>query len=256
MSRTGQSGAVSSSEFGVTGVDSGQARIRPTVSGWLFGQVPILLAAIVGATSLLIAVGGAPSVGHRVVASLVSLGCLTLLASDWRLAGVELDSAGLTYRRLFRRSRLRWLDVIAVHLRWHSSRSGTGYLLWFDEVPARRRLHLHVPLLRREALPIVAAFLGAHDIGIPVNPVEPWCDRLGSWHGELYQFDPLESIRSIRRAAVGPWEISVVVSASTFRAVTKNVQNASIVRESPPRNKLVDAIEDAVVQVRDAQTRP
>ena len=236
--------------LGVTGVD--RVRLRPTVSGWLFGSAVMPCVEIVALTSALVAVNDS-SVGARAVAATVSLACFAILAADWKLAALELGGAGLTYRRLFRSASIAWSDLIALQLRWDSGRTGTGYRMLVVGAPSPTPVRHWVPLLRREALPLVESYVEEHGIDLPVNPVEPWRDRLGTWHGELHQFDPLESIRSIRRAAVGPWEISVVLSGSTFRAVTKNAQDGSVARESPRRDQLAAAIEDAVAQVRIAQ---
>ena len=86
-----------------------------------------------------------------------------------------------------------------------------------------------------------------------MNPVRPWQDRFGTWHSDLSEFDPEESIRSIRRAAVGGLVIRIEPTGDQFRVVTVD-HTGDLVRESTSISDLKSATDTAIEHIRFAQS--
>src|SRR5262249_37833315 len=103
-------------------------------------------------------------------------------------------------------------------------------------------LHHPLPVMARSVRDRFAAGCRLYSIDVPVNPTEPWCDRVGVWHGPLREFDPLESIRSIRKAAVGPYRVSVRVDGQGFKVVTEDEITKTITRQASSFASLNEAI--------------
>jgi hypothetical protein len=172
---------------------------------------------------------------------------------SWRHLGVRVSAQSLRLERVFSSSEVMWTDVVALRLLWVNGRLGTGYFLVVVPANRRRASCGFVPPLEDAGTGLLRQFLSDRVPGVQVNPVEPWQDRFGEWHGELHEFDPAESIRSVRRAAVGPWLISVKVTSEGFQAVTSD-SAGRVVRESPVLADLSAATEAAIEQVRLARS--
>ena len=136
---------------------------------------------------------------------------------------------------------------------WHVGRDGAGYATFFVWASARPPRVSTTPLLARSALDELTAFVVANGIAVELNPDSPWRDRTGVWHGEMLDFDPAESIRSIRKAAVGPWTVQVYPRGGDFLAITKWTKDGRVVREGQLHATLADAVADGLAQVTLAQ---
>lgn len=98
----------------------------------------------------------------------------------------------------------------------------------------------------------VEDFLHDHAREIKLNPVEPWLDRHGRWHGELHRTDPIESIRSVRKAAVGRWSVEVkVLDERRFQASAHTLAGAASARTGEVRDTMSGATEDAIAMIEE-----
>jgi hypothetical protein len=167
----------------------------------------------------------------------------------WRHLGVRLTPESIRFERLFSAAEVTWADVAAVRLSWETGRIGTGYFVTVVARKGRRVSPGHVPPLEGLGSALVRRYIREHVPGVLVDPVEPWQDRFGAWHGDLLDFDPEESIRSIRRAAVGRLVIQVKVTDEGFRAVTSDASGRTV-RESPLVPHLATATDAAIEHIR------
>lgn len=148
---------------------------------------------------------------------------------------MEIDQFGVTVVRIRSERRISMDDVLYVKadefVRFLGDRNrDLGGLLvgWEGRNALTRYLRLHLP-------------------EVPVNPVEPWQDRHGRWHSELHRVDSLESIRTIRRAAVGRWAIEVKVHDSNrFQAIAHTRAGAPGLWAGDEHPTLATATDDAV----------
>ncbi|MDP2292672.1 MAG: hypothetical protein Q8M22_15910 [Actinomycetota bacterium] len=214
-----------------------------------FGLAPV--AVITGVALLWVVELPLPTRSTLGVATIVFGGWVGL--RSWRHLGIRVTAQSLRLDRVFSSSEVMWADVIALRMLWENGRLGTGYFVVV--VPAsRRRVSVGwVPPLEVAGTELLRQFMSDHVPGVHVDPVEPWQDRFGEWHGELHEFDPAESIRSVRRAAVGRWVISIRVTGDGFQAVTSEA-TGRVVRESPVFADLPAATEAAIEQVRLARS--
>lgn len=92
--------------------------------------------------------------------------------------------------------------------------------------------------------------------GIVLGPVRPWRDRFGVWHGDHFDEDPAEAIRSVRRAFVGPWVIRAVPVEGGYAARWSLVLDSrEVIAAGPVRGTLDSAIDDAAEFVEQARLR-
>lgn len=166
---------------------------------------------------------------------------------------MRMDTDAIALRCLASTTTLPWREVLAIHLSWTSDRSGSGYSLFVRTAPSAQARVPALPYLADEAEWTIRRFIEEHGIDVPVNPAEPWRDRLGGWHGPLLEFDPLESIRTIRKAAIGPCVVRVRVRGDLFEAVTEVAATGEVIDRSSPRATLAAAVDDGVAQVKRAQ---
>ncbi|MDP2292671.1 MAG: hypothetical protein Q8M22_15905 [Actinomycetota bacterium] len=68
--------------------------------------------------------------------------------------------------------------------------------------------------------------------------------------------DPLESIRSVRRAAVGPWVVKAGVHGDGFASITSQASTREVVNIGPVRGDLNAAVEDACQEILRLQAGP
>ncbi len=167
---------------------------------------------------------------------------------SWSHLGLRLTPASVRFERVFSSADVAWVDVVAVKLDWWHGRYGSGYAALV--VPAAGRSTLgHVPPLDSTGCVMMRKYMADHVPEVLVDPVEPWQDRFGEWHGPLSEFDPEESIRSVRRAAVGPLIIRIEPVADGFRVVTSDRAGRSV-RESPSITDLPTATSIAIEHIR------
>jgi hypothetical protein len=242
--RIGQSGAVGDDRD----LARGESVVR--IAGHAMSPLVMLIVYIaIFATMLLLLL-------DHTKASLVVEGVLVvgLVWRGVRVVGIELDERALVSRRMFSQQRVRWSDIAAVEMRWMATRAGAGMVVTLVPAPGVNLRDVRLPDLARNAPERFAAFTEAHGVDVPLNPVEPWVDRFGTWHAPMLEFDPLESIRSIRRAAVGPYLVSIGVVPEGFQVLTKDERDGSTQRQSPPFERLDEATTEAIQQIRIAQS--
>lgn len=153
---------------------------------------------------------------------------------------IEIDQFGVTVVRIRSERRIPMAEVLYVKadefVRFIGDRDrDLGGLLvgWEGRNAVTRHLQRHLP-------------------EVPVNPVEPWLDRHGRWHSELHRADPLESIRSIRRAVVGRWAIEVKVhDRARFQAIAHTCGGAPGLWAGDEHTTLAAATDDAVRMIRE-----
>lgn len=203
-------------------------------------------------------IGVAMVVGAGVPLGLRVLGVALVVASAvvgwriWRRPGMLVTSTGAVLRGVWSTRTVSWTDVAAISSEWGATRMASGWFVSFDMRPGRSRVWLGVPVVGWDA-GLLRDHLRRHAPEVLVNPEEPWRDRFGRWHGEFHEFEPTESIRTVRRAAVGPYVIRVEPSGDGFRAVTTDPAGV-VVRESSVYADLTSATEAALEQIRQAQS--
>lgn len=138
--------------------------------------------------------------------TLAAWGGLGWVGYRYRQQRMEIDQFGVTIVRMRSERQINFDDVIAVVGEEFVSFVGDDF-----------RAGLNVGLDGRI---YISGFLQRHVPQIAINPVEPWIDRHGRWHSELHRMDPLESIRSIRRAGFGRWSMEIkVLDEHRFQAM-------------------------------------
>lgn len=171
---------------------------------------------------------------------------VVLWGRAWHRSGLRLESDCLVVQGVFRSERIRWVELVAVELVWLATISdGSGYWLGLLPVPGVSLPRVGVSALSSDAVAVVRRFVDTRKLDVEVNPERPWCDRFGRWHGDGLEEDPLEAIRSVRRASVGPWRIRVRVDSDGFRATMEVARTAEIRHQAPIRSSLQEAINDA-----------
>jgi hypothetical protein len=135
-----------------------------------------------------------------------------------------------------------WLDVSA-------PRSGRG---WAPVVQARGNAGRCRGELSEHRIGDVNAWLRQHQPEVRIDPKPPWRDRFGAWHVAEPGYDPVETMQSIRRSFVGPWEIAATSCEGGFHATQRLARSGEIVATRPVRTTLREAIADGVDLVRAA----
>lgn len=160
---------------------------------------------------------------------------LTVVAVRYFRQRMEIDQFGVTIVRIRSERHIAMDDVVYVRAdetaRFFGDRDrelGSMLVGWEGRNTLRRHLQQHLP-------------------EVQVNPVEPWLDRRGVWHSELHRMDPLESIRSIRRAATGRWLVKIKVHDSDrFQAIAHTCGGPPGLWAGDEHPTLAAATEDAV----------
>lgn len=146
---------------------------------------------------------------------------------------LEFDHAGLTIVGVSEKRRVSYDDIIAFTGDYDVRFIGGGVSDYFWVGPGG---HYEI-----------ADFLHAHAPLIKIDPVEPWVDRYGHWHSELHRTDPLESIRSIRRAAFGRWFMEVkVLDERRFQGIAHTLAGPPGLWAGDEHPTLREATDDAV----------
>jgi len=214
-----------------------------------------------GATMLVLLFGAmcfsaaAATTGAWVRAAFSASGTVTFAAVAWwvRRRRLVLTRDALAIEVPGRQREIRWVDVVAVSWRPVASKStGVG---WSPVVRTRdgRLAGAATPVLIGEAwVSDVNAWLREHQREIRIDPRPPWRDRFGTWHVAEPGYDPVETMRSIRRSLVGPWEVTTTSCEGGFRARQVRVHSGELVAESPVRATLREAVDDGVALVREA----
>lgn len=190
------------------------------------------LAALAFGTSLLLLTRGWSG---AVVFGVVQVGLAVYLYRFVRQR-LELDPSGVTIVHVWSSRRIEFANVICV--------TGGTRMTFVGDGPSDG---LSVSPEGRYA---VEDFLHEHARDVKRNPVEPWLDRHGRWHGELHRTDPMESIRSVRTAAVGRWSVEVtVLDEHCFRAIANTHAGPADSRTGELRGTLREATEDAIAMI-------
>lgn len=98
----------------------------------------------------------------------------------------------------------------------------------------------------------VDEWLREHQPDIRIDPTSPWRDRFGTWHVVEPGYDPVETMTSVRRSLVGPWEIVARSCDGGFRAEQRVVKSGAVVHAGAVRETLAEAKADGVRLVRDS----
>ncbi|MFN6122384.1 MAG: PH domain-containing protein [Actinomycetes bacterium] len=189
-------------------------------------------------------------------ASLVVV-CVSLVVAHVSRAGVRLDPDGVAIRGVLRRRRVGWAGIASIRTEYLVDYRGTaGDVVRF--LDARERPvagAVPVPVLVKESATRFETFVALHGIGVPVNPPSDPRARFEVWRPDPFDHDPFESIRTVRRAVVGPYVVIVRPRGDRFVALTIDERTGEPVVVSDDRADLASAIEAAVDQIRDAQRR-
>lgn len=186
-----------------------------------------------GAAFLLLARGWSGAVMFGVV----QVG-FALVAYRFFRQRLELDDRGVTIVHVWSSRRIEFANVLCV--------TGGTSMTFVGDGPSDG-----LPV-NHESRYAVEDFLHDHAREIKVNPVEPWVDRHGRWHGELHRTDPLESIRSARKAALGRWTVEVVVlDEHRFQASAHTHAGPADARAGELRGTLREATDDAIAMIEE-----
>lgn len=165
--------------------------------------------------------------------TVAALGGLGWLARRYFQQRMELDQFGVTIVRMRGEQQIAFDDVISL--------VGDDFVSFVGD-GVRGGLNVGV----EGRIPIVR-FLQLHAPEIAVNPAEPWIDRHGVWHSELHGHDPLETIRSIRRAAFGRWFMEVkVLDEHRFQGIAHTLAGPPGLWAGDEHATLREATDDAV----------
>lgn len=165
--------------------------------------------------------------------TLAALGGLGLIAKKYFQQKMVIDQFGVTIVRMRSERQIAFDDVIAFVGGEYVSFVGKGV----DG-------GLNVGL---EARNEIARYLQRVVPEIAINPVDPWIDRHGVWHSELHGRDPLETIRSIRRAAFGRWSMEIKVhDEHRFQAIAHTLAGPPGLWAGDEHATLREATDDAV----------
>lgn len=209
----------------------------------------VLVAALTGGAALL---GGrisdAASWIAGVAAALVGGGVFAFWR--WR-EGLVLTRIGLERRRLLRTRRVPWADIVALVATCRSSDPHDGYDLRLVTWPHAERARLGGTTLPERCVVALRTFVAQHGVDVGVEITRPRDDERRTWHRELRGASPEESLRAVRRAAVGPWLVRVVVGNATFQAVVEDAHTSAVRERGPVRSTLAAAIDDGVAMIAD-----
>lgn len=165
--------------------------------------------------------------------TLAALSGLGWIAYRYFSQRMVIDQFGVTIVRMRSERQIRFDDVIAVVGEEFVSFVGDDF-----------RAGLNVGIDGRI---YISGFLQRHVPQIAINPVEPWIDRRGVWHSDLHRMDPVESIRSIRRAGFGRWLMEIkVFDEHRFQAMAHTLAGPPGMWVGDEHGTLREATDDAV----------
>jgi hypothetical protein len=238
----------------VPSVDGDELYVRASWSARMLGSPAWLapVAPVVGLLVLFAATSMPWPVRVGAAAASIGLGCFVGVRS-WGHLGLRLTPTSVRFERVFSSAEVAWADVLAVRLPWTAGRSGSGYAAFIVPTADHPASVGYVPPLDGVGCVLMRQYIGARVPGVRVDPTEPWQDRFGQWHGPMLEFDPEESIRTVRRAAVGSLVIRIEVSADGFRVVTSDPAGRSV-RESSSIADLPTATSTAIEHIRLARS--
>lgn len=197
----------------------------------------------------LAALGAIDDVRLRIFVAGVAVLALAHVLRGFRSRHV-LDADGWRQVGRYRSTTVEWASVAEV--RWHLDvgmhRTG-GWQATLLIGDGTRRWMRPVAQYRRNE---VDAWLREHQPDIRIDPKPPWRDRFGAWHVAEPGYDPVETMTSVRRSLVGPWEIMARSCDGGFVAEQRVVRTGVIVTREPVRETLADAKADGVRLVREA----
>jgi hypothetical protein len=219
---------------------SGRVNNKPTL------YAPMALVAGVVVLSVATSMPWAVRLGTGLAA--IGLGIFVGMRS-WNHLGLRLTPASVRFERVFSSVEIAWSDVLAVQLPWTRGSLGTGYDVRFVPAVGQYVSNGGLPPLDSTGYVLMRQYMAQHVPEVRFDPAEPWQDRFGEWHGPLLEFDPEESIRTVRRAAVGPLLIRIQVIADGFRVVTSDPTGRSV-RESSLIADLPTATSTAIEHIR------
>jgi hypothetical protein len=230
-------------------IDGDVLYVRASWSGRMLGSAAWIAPVLVAAGLIVLGAAAALPWPARLGVAAVAIGLGAAVAvRSWRHLGIRLTPTAIRFERLFSSDEMSWDDVIAVKLPYTNGRNGQGHVAIVVPVSGRRVSPGYVPPLEGAGSALVRGYIAQQVPKVCVDPEEPWQDRFGEWHGNLLDFDPEESIRSVRRAAVGPLVVRIEASSNGFRAVTSDHTGQSV-RESATFPDLAAATAEALKHI-------
>lgn len=207
---------------------------------------------VLGFTGCILAVAapGVDESGDRALqlsgaALLIGIGVVTVLRPR-----LVLDADGLCTTGVFSSRKVAWDRIVAISwLEDNSPNTGPGMLPVLLGADGRSQYGGKIPEHRRFD---VNSWLREHQPEIRIDPKPPWRDRFGAWHVAEPGYEPVETMMSVRRSLVGPWEIVARSCDGGFRAEQRVVRSGVVVTREPVRETLADAKADGVRLVREA----
>lgn len=190
-------------------------------------------------------------------AALAALWGLAMLVRHFVVAGVVLDGDGLTIRGSLRRHRIEWAQLATIRTSYYVGQRGSGHHVSYLDRRDRQLAPswVHSVYLVDGSAWRFRAFVEQHGIPVAINPPRypmPGKDR---WRPTPFDHDPFESIRTVRRAVVGPYVVIVRPRGDHFVALTIDERTDEQLVVSDDRADLSSAIEAAIDQIHDAQQR-
>jgi hypothetical protein len=190
-------------------------------------------------------------------AALAVLWGLAMVVRHFVVAGVALDGDGLTIRGSLHRHRIEWAQLASIQTTYHASRFGIGdHVSYLD----RRDRQLaptwvHSVYLVDDSAWRFRNFVEQHGIPVAINPPRYPMPGKDTWRPTPFDHDPFESIRTVRRAVVGPYVVIVRPRGDRFVALTIDERTDEQVVVSDDRADMASAIEAAIDQIHDARRR-
>ena len=231
-------------------------RLRPTGAASL-SRFPVYLSVLLGVPAVFAAITAADASAKLVLLG-IALGLACAAAAVVRGSHIDAYPDRLEFHTMVSRPKTAQLnEVSAISVTWSDERWGynyyepTGYRIGVH-LASKRRMIVWSLALPQHALHNVQTLIETYQPEVVLNPTPPWLDRFGRWHGDHLDEDPVEAMRSVRRAFVGPWVIRASAKGDgTWQATLALVQDASHpLEQGEVRSELNVAVEDAVRLVR------
>jgi hypothetical protein len=158
---------------------------------------------------------------------------------------------------VFRRRRVGWAAIASIRTEYLVDYRGTaGDVVHFLDARERSAAGAaSVPVLVKESAQRFETFFAHHGIGVQANPPSDPRVRFEEWRPRPFEHDPFESIRTVRRAVVGPYVVMVRPRRDRFVAVTIDERTGAQLTVSDDRSDVASATEAAVDQIHALQRR-
>jgi hypothetical protein len=199
--------------------------------------------------------GGLVGVFSREFSLLVRIarGLLFVATASWMLnaywrkgVGLHLSPSGVTSRGFFFTRSAPWTEIATCRV--FDDVRLFGQVVTFAVQPGTSRREIRSPTLRNGAETLVREYLRTLGLQSLLRDRPPTVYAQFTTT-ELLEHDPVESLRSVRRAAVGDRLIRVRALTDGFRAETTDQSGKRLVRTGEVRATLAEATHDAIQHV-------